>query len=1279
MKTICILNRLSARALRISAAAGLALLLGSAVTQAAAPVLSWDPGATKTISDGAGTWATASQTPWASGGADIAWISGADAVIGNGANAGYKLTVKSAVTVGNITFNQMGGSAGKYTVACSAILTVGGTITDNNTVAQTYMGSGTIDFGSITFNKDGAGVLRLSAATVTTTANPAVRVMNGTLQVAITDNTLPTTGVVQIDSAGIYDLNANQTIGGLTGSGSVKDSQAGVAWTLTINNSGSSAFSGATSSGSGILALVKAGTGTQILNGTVANVHSGATTINGGSLIFASGSTCLNSPVTVNSGSGNTLGVQLATAGAQWGCSNLTFGAADAGTYALSVDYNNTTPSATTAPIVCSNLTPHSTITITVSGFPSSFATLGTYPLIAYNPASATPLTAGQFADFSLAPLPSGYLGNLVNDTANNLVSLQITTVPCTETVTISPSSPLPAGTVDAGYSQTLTGGGGTGPYTFSVAAGSLPGGFTLDSGGLLSGTTTASGTYSFTVQVTDTATSCFNSYVYSLTINPGAIASYSVTAVSPQMQYSPFAVTVTAKDAHGNTVTADSSTVVTMSSSTGNVQFDSNGDGVYGDATKTLSGGTFSILVRDNAVESVGITATDGSANTGTSSSITVNAPATFTWDPGLTPATGSDGAGTWNASSANWANGGADKAWLPGASAVIGVNGVGGLIKFAPVTVASLTFNQTASGGYTLSALNIGNAVTINSGTVTVNNTTAPTVFVKLTLAGAVTFTKSGGGTLGLSSCTATYTGPTVIANGMLQIMNNTQQLPPTAPMEIDGGASVDMFSKDQTVDALTGSGTVDISTASSGSGSTLTVGYNNGSGIFTGVLQNSGTGKNLSLTKVGTGTQTLNNANTYTGLTTINGGTLALGSSGSLNYSPRIIIGAGGAFDVSAIAAYAPGSGTTNLYAMGTGTGSTAATIKGGTTVDLSAVNRLYLTNDSVHPSLYISQGTLALNNNTFYVYNDGSYTVLPDGDYTLIQQASGSISGTVASSVVTGNAVTGKTSSVSIVSGAVVLHVCTTPDAAGAITGSGTVSPGQTAVAYSVGVVNGATSYNWTVPTGATVASGQGSASITVNYACGATSGNVAVSPINTCGNGTASSMAVTVGPLPATSAISGLATVNANQAGVTYSVTATPGSSYAWTVPSGASVTAGQGSSAITVTFGTASGSVGVTESLATGCAGAPVSLAVTVQATLEAPVIASEAIVDGNFQLIFSGPSGQTWKVMTSTDVALPFGSWTLLSNGTFTASPATVTDPSGAAQPGLFYRVISP
>jgi hypothetical protein len=91
--------------------------------------------------------------------------------------------------------------------------------------------------------------------------------------------------------------------------------------------------------------------------------------------------------------------------------------------------------------------------------------------------------------------------------------------------------------------------------------------------------------------------------------------------------------------------------------------------------------------------------------------------------------------------------------------------------------------------------------------------------------------------------------------------------------------------------------------------------------------------------------------------------------------------------------------------------------------------------------------------------------------------------------------------------------------------------------------------------------------------------------------------------VTVIPLPVTSAITGSGTVAINQLGQTYSVTLTSGSSYAWTVPSDASITAGAtglNNNQITVSFGSASGNVTVTETTAGGCMGAPVSLAVTV-------------------------------------------------------------------------------
>ena len=72
----------------------------------------------------------------------------------------------------------------------------------------------------------------------------------------------------------------------------------------------------------------------------------------------------------------------------------------------------------------------------------------------------------------------------------------------------ISPLS-LPAGTTGASYSQVLTASGGTPPYAFSVSSGALPPGLSLGTGGLLSGTPTSSGTFTFTIAVTDSSGDC--------------------------------------------------------------------------------------------------------------------------------------------------------------------------------------------------------------------------------------------------------------------------------------------------------------------------------------------------------------------------------------------------------------------------------------------------------------------------------------------------------------------------------------------------------------------------------------------------------------------------------------------------------------------------------------------------------------------------------------------------------------------------------------------------
>jgi large repetitive protein len=97
-------------------------------------------------------------------------------------------------------------------------------------------------------------------------------------------------------------------------------------------------------------------------------------------------------------------------------------------------------------------------------------------------------------------------------------------------TLTIDPTPPLvityptsccPAGKVGASYLQNFFLAGGVGPYTASIAAGQLPPGLHLSSTPPISltGTPTTAGTFTFTVQVTD-STGAKASKVGSLTID---------------------------------------------------------------------------------------------------------------------------------------------------------------------------------------------------------------------------------------------------------------------------------------------------------------------------------------------------------------------------------------------------------------------------------------------------------------------------------------------------------------------------------------------------------------------------------------------------------------------------------------------------------------------------------------------------------------------------------------------------------------------------------------
>ena len=111
-----------------------------------------------------------------------------------------------------------------------------------------------------------------------------------------------------------------------------------------------------------------------------------------------------------------------------------------------------------------------------------------------------------------------------VTDAANASATqnLSVTIAAGSSTSTSSPkvnTTTLPNGTTNVSYSQTLSATGGTSPYTWSLGSGALPAGLSLSTSGKISGTPTASGTTSFTVNVKD-STSATATANLAITVN---------------------------------------------------------------------------------------------------------------------------------------------------------------------------------------------------------------------------------------------------------------------------------------------------------------------------------------------------------------------------------------------------------------------------------------------------------------------------------------------------------------------------------------------------------------------------------------------------------------------------------------------------------------------------------------------------------------------------------------------------------------------------------------
>jgi hypothetical protein len=133
---------------------------------------------------------------------------------------------------------------------------------------------------------------------------------------------------------------------------------------------------------------------------------------------------------------------------------------------------------------------------------------------------SGTPTTPGSYA-FTIQVTDS------VSATATHPFTIAIGGLALT-------TSALAPGAVGTAYSQTLSA-SGTAPYTWAVTQGALPTGLSLDtSSGTISGTPTAAGTSSLTIQVTD-STKATASTAFTLTVVSASFTGLSSTAGAAQ------------------------------------------------------------------------------------------------------------------------------------------------------------------------------------------------------------------------------------------------------------------------------------------------------------------------------------------------------------------------------------------------------------------------------------------------------------------------------------------------------------------------------------------------------------------------------------------------------------------------------------------------------------------------------------------------------------------------------------------------------------------------
>ncbi len=234
--------------------------------------------------------------------------------IGNGGSIGSVNGSVTLATSGVLDLNgqscTVSGLAGAGTITNSSTSSSTLDIGENNATG-TFQGTITDNAaggGSLGLQKVGNGILQLSASN---NYSGGTGVSAGTLQLGNAAALGISSNSLYFYNGGVLDLNGfSPVVGTLSGSGTILCTAVSTV-TLTTGFSGTAAFSGTMSNGSGTLGWDKQGSGTLLLGGPEA--YTGPTIVAGGALLLGSGGSLGNTVVSVSSDA--TLGTAVSTSG----------------------------------------------------------------------------------------------------------------------------------------------------------------------------------------------------------------------------------------------------------------------------------------------------------------------------------------------------------------------------------------------------------------------------------------------------------------------------------------------------------------------------------------------------------------------------------------------------------------------------------------------------------------------------------------------------------------------------------------------------------------------------------------------------------------------------------------------------------------------------------------------------------------------------------------------------------------------------------------------------